>query len=1025
MDITRAAIENNRVTTVTVLVILAAGLNAYQQMPRNEDPGFIIRTAHVMTLFPGASPRRVELLVTDKLEKTIQEIPQLDFIASTSKTGVSEIFVNVQERERKMRPIWDDLRRKVERASRDLPEGVIGPFVNDEFGDVFGTILTLTGEGFSYAELEDISDQVRNVLLTIPEVAKVEVQGVQEERIFVEYNNARLAELGISAYQLMNLLESRNIVLPGGDISTGRERIALEPSGSFESIEDLGRTIISVAGRTEMIYLEDLASIYRDYVDPPKQRVRSSGKPALALAISLREGGNLIQLGNEVEATISRLQDLYPIGLEFDTIAFQPRVVERKVKNFVSNLVQAVSIVMLVMLVTLGLRTGLVVSSLIPSTIVMSLLVMSFLGIGLDQMSLAALIIALGLLVDNAIVVSESIMVRIATGIKPIEAAVESANELRIPLLTSSLTTAAAFLPIYLAESSTGEYTAPLFKVVSIALMCSWLLSLTLIPMLCVYFLKVKPAPQGERQSSRFYVVYRTLLLFSLRHRILSILGVTLIFGFSLQGFGLIPNIFFPAKDQTMFTAEFDLPIGTPIERTEAFVQQVERFIETELKAGPERPQGVTNWASFIGQGPHRYTLTYTPKQRSPEYAMMLLNTTSYGIIRDLIPRLETYCLENFPDVKPTVRSLLNGPPVEDPIEIRISGEDVDQVFAIVDQVKARLTAIQGTKNISDNWGARTKKLVVRIDQPRAQRAGLNSQDVAVSLQTVLSGFETTDYREADKIIPVTLRSVAADRQDIGKLESLNIFSQLTGSSVPLKQVADIDVTWEPAKYLRRDRLATVTVSAALEPDFTAVEIINQLDPWIEKEQLDWPVGFDYAYGGEIEASVKANESVMAKIPIGALIIVLLLVGQFNSIRRPLIILSTIPLGLIGVVFGLLVAKSHFGFMTFLGVISLAGIVINNAIVLLDRINLEIEQNGLEPARAVIESAQRRLRPILLTTCTTMGGMVPLWMGGGPMYEPMAIAIIFGLLFATLLTLGVVPIFYSVLFRVTFKTFRY
>ena len=395
MDITRAAIENNRVTTVTVLVILAAGLNAYQQMPRNEDPGFIIRTAHVMTLFPGASPRRVELLVTDKLEKTIQEIPQLDFIASTSKTGVSEIFVNVQERERKMRPIWDDLRRKVERASRDLPEGVIGPFVNDEFGDVFGTILTLTGEGFSYAELEDISDQVRNVLLTIPEVAKVEVQGVQEERIFVEYNNARLAELGISAYQLMNLLESRNIVLPGGDISTGRERIALEPSGSFESIEDLGRTIISVAGRSEMIYLEDLASIYRDYVDPPKQRVRSSGKPALALAISLREGGNLIQLGNEVEATISRLQDLYPIGLEFDTIAFQPQVVERKVKNFVSNLVQAVSIVMLVMLVTLGLRTGLVVSSLIPSTIVMSLLVMSFLGIGLDQMSLAALIIAL------------------------------------------------------------------------------------------------------------------------------------------------------------------------------------------------------------------------------------------------------------------------------------------------------------------------------------------------------------------------------------------------------------------------------------------------------------------------------------------------------------------------------------------------------------------------------------------------------------------------------------------------------
>ena len=897
--------------------------------------------------------------------------------------------------------------------------------MNDEFGDVFGTILTLTGEGYSYAELEDISDQVRNVLLTIPEVAKVEVQGVQEERIFVEYNNARLADLGLSAYQLMNLLESRNIVLPGGAINTRMERIALEPSGSFESIEDLGRTIINVSGRTEMIYLEDIASIYRDYVDPPQQRVRSSGKPALALAISLREGGNLIQLGKEVEAKVRHLQDLYPIGLEFDTIAFQPQVVEQKVDAFISNLVQAVAIVMLVMLVTLGLRTGLVVSSLIPSTIVMSLLVMSFLGIGLDQMSLAALIIALGLLVDNAIVVSESIMVRMSTGMKRIEAAVESANELRVPLLTSSLTTAAAFLPIYLAESATGEYTAPLFKVVSIALLCSWLLSLTLIPMLCVFFLKVEHVPEEERLKFRLYVWYRNVLLFSLRHRILSLLCVVLIFGLSLQGFGLIPNVFFPPKDQAMFTAEFDLPIGTPIERTEAFVQRVEGFIETELKTGPERPQGVINWASFIGQGPQRYTLTYTPKQRSPEYAMMLLNTTSYGIIHDLIPRLETYCLESFPDVKPTIRSLLNGPPVEDPIEIRISGEDVDQVFAIVDQVKMQLAAIQGAKNISDNWGARTKKLVVRIDQPRARRAGLNSQDVAVSLQTVLSGFETTDYREDDKIIPITLRSVAADRQDIGKLESLNIFSQLTGSAVPLKQVADIEVTWEPAKYLRRDRLATVTVSAALKPDFTAVEIINQLDPWLRKEKTDWPVGFDYAYGGEIEASVKANTSVMAKVPIGALIIVLLLVGQFNSIRRPLIILTTIPLGLIGVIFGLLIAKSHFGFMTFLGVISLSGIVINNAIVLLDRIKVEIERNGLDPARAVIESAQRRLRPILLTTFTTIGGMIPLWMGGGPMYEPMAIAIIFGLLFATLLTLGVVPIFYSVLFGVRFKEFRY
>ena len=518
MNITRAAIEKSRVTFIALFVILLAGIQTYQTMSRDEDPGFIIRTALVLTYFPGASPQRVEDLVTDKLEKVIQEIPQLDFVNSISRTGVSEVYVNIQESETRMRPIWDDLRRKVERGSRQLPNGAIGPFVNDEFGDVFGTIVTIIGEGFEYAELKDVADQVRNELLLIREVAKVEIQGAQEERVFVEYNNARLAELGLSAIQLSNILESQNVVLPGGDINTGDERIALEPSGNFESVEELKRTVINLPGNSELVYLQDIARVYRGYVDPPANKVRASGEPALSLGISLRQGGNLIVLGQEVQRTIKRLQGRYPIGIEFDFVAFQPAIVDRKVNDFVSNLLQAVVIVIVVMLVSLGLRTGLVVSSLIPMTMVMSLLVMGALGIGLDQMSLAALIIALGLLVDNAIVMSESILVGMGTGKRALDAAVEAAGELRIPLLTASLTTAAAFLPIYLAESATGEYTAPLFKVVSITLLCSWVLSLTMIPMLCVLFMRVKSQPQEESFASGAYRGYRRFLLSALRH---------------------------------------------------------------------------------------------------------------------------------------------------------------------------------------------------------------------------------------------------------------------------------------------------------------------------------------------------------------------------------------------------------------------------------------------------------------------------------------------------------------------------
>jgi multidrug efflux pump subunit AcrB len=541
LNITQFAIEKNRITFVALIVIVLAGMSAYRTMSRAEDPGFIIRTALVLTYFPGASPERVEMLVTDKLEKVIQEIPELDFVNSISRTGVSQVMVNIKEEHREMRPIWDNLRRKVDRAKGDLPDGIIGPIVDDEFGDVFGIVIGMTGEGYSYAELKDVADDVRDELLRISSAAKVEIYGAQEERVFVEYNNARLAELGISPRGMESILESRNIINPGGDVVLGVQRIVLEPTGNFLSVEDLRRTLIQIPRSNELVPLEDIARVYRGYIDPTETKMTTSGVPSLGLAVSMQEGGNIIKLGEEVKALIHRLEALYPIGIDFDLIAFQPLKVEQKVDAFIGNLIQAISIVLLVMLITLGVRTGLVVATLIPVTMVLSFLLMSAFKIGLDQISLAALIIALGMLVDNAIVMSESIMVQMAHGKPGKQAAIDSAKELRIPLLISSLTTSAAFLPIFLAESAVGEYTASLFKVVTIALLSSWVLALTMTAMLCARFLKVKQ--KEESYEGRFYRLYRRTLLRALRHPWVTVAVALVVFLVAMQGFRLIPNI--------------------------------------------------------------------------------------------------------------------------------------------------------------------------------------------------------------------------------------------------------------------------------------------------------------------------------------------------------------------------------------------------------------------------------------------------------------------------------------------------
>jgi multidrug efflux pump subunit AcrB len=683
--------------------------------------------------------------------------------------------------------------------------------------------------------------------------------------------------------------------------------------------------------------------------------------------------------------------------LQLDPIVFQPNDVQEVIDSFVSNLIQAVVVVMGAMLLFLGLRTGLVISALIPTTMMATLLVMNVSGIGLDQISLAALIIALGMLVDNGVVMAESIVVRMSGGMSGKEAAIQSSRELRVPLLTASLTTSAAFLPIFLAESATGEYTASLFTVVTIALLASWLLSLTMTPMLCATFLRVEASPEESTYDSPIYRSYRRLLEGLLHRRWLTLAGVVLVFVATMSIARFIPALFFPSSDRPSFEVEIELPPGTDIEYTRHVVQELEGFLVEELMVREGRDSGILDWGSFIGRGGPRYYLSYGPEPSNPAYAILLVSTTSHEARDDAIARIRSHFWENHPEVLANAHPRRLGPPVSHPVQIRlIAGPSGESLFSIVDDVKARLRQIPTTRNVGDDWGLRTRKITITVDQARARNVGATSKDV-------------------------TMRSEEEGRLNFDVLTAANIYVEATGRAVPLSQIASGQIVWEPSKILRRNGSRAVSVIADVAPGTLASDVMAEIVPWIEETASSWPLGTRFEIGGEDEASSKANASIGAKLPLGAGIIVLLLVMQFNSFRKPAIVLLTVPLGLIGVVLGLLVARSYFGFMTFLGVISLFGIVINNAIVLIDRIQLEMDENDLSAADAILVAAQARLRPILLTTGTTILGLVPLYLGGGPMWEPMAVAIMSGLAFATVLTLGVVPVLYSAFYRVRFS----
>lgn len=1028
MNLAQFAIEKSRITFMMLATIIILGLVSYGSLARDSMPPYTIRVATIVTQFPGASPDRVEQLVTDKIEKVAQELPELKEVGSTSRTGLSIVSVTLKDEvgPDDLQPVWDRLRRKLEQM-RDLPSGVSPNLNDDGIGEVYGIAVGLTSDGYSYAEMKDEADILRDELIKLDDAAKVEIGGIQEERIFVEFDNARLREYNLSANILQGVIGSTNILSSGGEINLENERIILEPTGNFSSVADIAKTLIPV-GQNQLVYLEDVASVRQGYIDPPTQLVRVNGQDALTLHVSLKDGANVIALGAEIDRVLNERRAELPIGLELHRVASLDTYIDVKVSDFIGNLMQSIAIVLAVMLIFLGMRTGLVIASLIPIVTIMTFMLMGSFSVGLNQVTLAALIMALGMMVDNAIVVAESVMVKMDAGLPAKQAAIDACGELFTPLLISTLTTSAAFLAFFLAESVMGDIVGPIFVVITMALLSSWVVALTVVTMFCTIFLRANDGQSQpgliDRVIARARELYKDLILAALARKRTVVAGILGLFVASLFGFGFIPFVFFPDSDRNTITVDINLPLGTRIERTNQVVDEFERFMVDSMLVTDASVAGVLGWSSYVGEGPESYDMGYSPDEANASYAHLLVTTTAFEFNNDVVNRLDAFGFNSFPDADVKVGPLGAGGSTV-PIEIKVSGSDPDELARIAERVKMRLNEIAGTKNVKDDWGPQSKKFVVNIDQTRAQVAGVTSQDVATSLQTVLDGFRTGEYREGDKSIPILMRSQASQQQTLQSLETMDVFAQNSGRSVPLLQIASVEPEWQYSKIKRVDLNRTVTISSELTASGNAAAVTADITPFLDEEQATWPVGYTYSLGGDAESTAENMGAVVRYLPLSAFIIVLLLIIQFNSARKMAMVVLTIPLAIIGVVIGLLVFREPFGFMPFLGVISLAGIVINNAIVLLDRIQIEQTELGRNDQDAVITACLQRFRPILLATFTTVFGLLPLYLSGGEMWEGMAIGIMVGLLFGTIITLVFIPSLYSILFGVNYDGYRF
>ncbi|MFD0727491.1 efflux RND transporter permease subunit [Lysobacter brunescens] len=1040
------ALANRPLVLYMMLVLAIIGVWSYRSLGQSEDPPFTFKAMVVRTVWPGATAEEVAREVTDRIEKKLLETGSYERITSYSRPGESQVIFIARDsmKSAELPALWYEVRKKIGDIRHTLPQGAVGPFFNDEFGDTFGNIYALTGKGFDYALKKDYAERIELQLQRVPDVAKIELVGLQDEKVWIELSNTKLATLGIPLSAVQQALAEQNAVTPAGFFETPTDRVQLRVTGAFKSVDDIRAFPIRAGDRT--VRLGDIATVERGFADPAAPRMRFMGEDAIGIAVSMKPGGDILKLGQALDAETVRLEKTLPLGLELHRVADQPAAVRDSVGEFVRVLAEAVIIVLLVSFFSLGLRTGLVVAVSIPLVLAMTFAVMHYFGIGLHKISLGALVLALGLLVDDAIIAVEMMAIKMEQGYSRLRAAAFAYETTAFPMLTGTLVTAAGFLPIATAASSTGEYTRSLFQVVTIALIVSWVAAVLFIPYLGE---KMLPEPNAlpkpgslegrlrafrERMADRwpqyagvlappaagghghdavhdpyrsgFYQRFRSMVRWCIGHRWVVIFATVAAFVVSIALFRFIPQQFFPESTRLELMVDLELAEGSSLKATDAAAKRFEAMLADRKE--------VENYVAYVGTGSPRFYLPLDQQLPQKHFTQFVVRSRDIEARETLRAWLMHDVRARFPELQLRVTRLENGPPVGYPVQFRVSGEHIERVRELAYQVMAEVRENPNVINVNVDWDEPSKVVRLIVDQERARALGVSTQHLASFLSSALSGLPVSTYREDNELIDILLRGPEDERVRLDLLGSLAV-PTASGKSVPVMQVARLESVFEEGVVWHRNRLPTVTVRADIATDQTAPTVIGQIEPKLAEIRASLPDGYLLQVGGTVEDSARGQNSIKAGMPLFLLVVVTLLMLQLRSLPRVLLVLSTAPLGLIGVVLFLLVFRVPFGFIAMLGVIALSGMIMRNSIILIDQIEQDIA-SGHDRWTAIIESTVRRFRPIVLTALAAILAMIPL--SRSVFFGPMAVAIMGGLIVATALTLLFLPALYAAWFRV-------
>lgn len=1011
MNIAEYSVTKKVTTWLLIILFLGGGITALQDISRLEDPEFTIKEAKVYTLYPGATPQEVEREVTYHIEDAVQQLQQLKRVESISQNGFSEVTVKIKDKYKKsdFPNIWDELRRKVTDAQSLLPPGAQTSVVFDDFGDVFGLFYALTGDDYTYRELKDYADILKEQLLLVPGVRKITIDGDQKEVAYLEVSRANMAKLGITPAQFKNVLKSQNLVSDSGNVRVGDEYIRINPTGQLLSVQEIGDLLIR--GKIDtLVRIKDIATVRRAYEEVPTKYNYFNGKPALTIGISMQPGENVVAVGERLDQRLHELQSVTPIGMQLDAIYNQPVIVDESVSGFIINVVAALVIVIVVLLFFMGLRTGLIIGSILLITVSATVWLMYFYAIDLQRISLGALIIALGMLVDNAIVVAEGMLIRIKRGEDGTRAAREVVGATMWPLLGGTIVGIVAFAAIGLSEDSTGEFANSLFWVIFISLLLSWFTAVTMTPLLCVQFLKPDPPssdgkPQADPYGGFMFTKYRSFLSTAIRFRWVTISIVVALFISAIIGFGYVKHSFFPNSNTPMFFFDMWNVEGDDIRKTRDDILKIDAYLHSL--------DGVVDTTAFIGGGATRFTLVYNPESPTSAYGQIIVTTKAL----DDIPRIEKLLLEytavNFPNSEPKTKALRIGPGRDAKIEARLSGPDPVLLRELSQQVQQIMAEDGGAINIRDDWRQPVKVIRPIYNEKAARPLGITRENVSNAMLTAFDGQQVGLFKDGIRLLPIIMLPPYAERNDVSAMRDIPVHSKILQASVPVGQVvSDFKTEWADAKIRKRNRIYTIIPSCDPAQGLATV-LLNRVKPKIDAMEL--PPGYFLEWGGEYEDSQDANAAINSSLPAGFLTMIVIVIILFGKVRQPLIIWLTVPLAIIGITAGLLSMNVAFGFMGLLGSLSLVGLLIKNAIVLIEEIDMQIE-SGKESYSAILDSSVSRMRPVMMAASTTILGMAPLL--SDVFFLDMAVVIMFGLGFASVLTLIVVPVLYAIFFNI-------